>query len=73
MAGTAVMAGNDWKCLDIVGNCYEWLAWLELAGYDWNDQKWLEWRDMAVNSLKFFAMARNCWNGWKKLEMAGIG
>ena len=51
MAGMAVMAGYCWKWLDMARNCYEWLVWLELVGYDWNDQEWLEWLT-AVFSYK---------------------
>ena len=47
------MTGCGWK-------------WLEMAGMDGNDQKWLKWLEMA-------SMAGNGQHGWKWLDMVGIG
>ena len=58
---------NDWTMLEMAVNFRNWLNQLEIAGNDWNGQKWLEMTGIAENFLEFAG------NGWKQLIMAGNG
>ena len=55
------MAANGCKWLEIAGNGWEWLEWLNMAEKFFkkfrkkteNGRKWLEGLDMAVNGCKW--------------------
>ena len=61
------MDENGWKSLEMAGNSWEWLEWLEMtgiAGNGWNWNGW-EWLRIAGNGWKQQEMTKN---SWKMLE-----